>query len=192
MSVERMTIHDKRLQGNPPPISQNTFQVDENWKIVNAFAWVSSYAKSKNGLDVLYIMCHGLYVYEENDQVQASGPIGGYGLQLCSEGLTVNNVAAVGKMIEGLIDNIVIFACGAASDQSSSLINGQYLCANLAVKSKATVYAADRKQWYNPGSTSGGSADVPLDFGAWEGTVYSFTPDGIVRPIEKNSSPSYN
>ena len=187
---ERMTIHDKRLLGNPPAIAQNTFQVDANWELSNAFLWVGNYARSKGGLDILYVMCHGLYGWEENRQLQASIAIGGYGLQLCKQGLTLATMNVVATNIRSLISNIVIFACGAASAQSNNwgtgrAGDGQHFCKELAKRTRSVIYAADRMQVY---TYYPGSATLPLDFGRWEGTVYRFDPDGSIQAME--SSPA--
>lgn len=183
---ERMTIHDRRLLGNPPAIAQNTFHVDGTWELSNAFVWVGNYARSKSGLEILYIMCHGLYGWEENQQLQASTAVGGYGLQLCKQGLTLSTISVVATNIRRHIDNIVIYACGTASGQSNNwgtgrAGDGQHFCKQLARQTSAMVYAADRKQIY---TYYPGSATLPLDFGRWEGTVYRFDPNGSIRAME--------
>src|SRR5438105_7936727 len=89
-----MYIRDKRLKGNPPAISpgDNLFEVDDKWKLADAFLWVKNYAGSQSGLDVLNILCHGYYGWEDNVQLQMCIAVGGYGLQLCKEGLVLGNI----------------------------------------------------------------------------------------------------
>ena len=199
---KRMFIWDQRLKGDTPAISagDNLYKVDASTTIDHAFGWIRDYAGQQGGLDVLYIMCHGYYAWEENQQLQMSIAVGGYGLQLCKEGLTLTTVDGAGRAIEGKIKAIVIYSCGASSTQSNNAGtkkpgDGKYFCEQLCKKSKAEVYAADREQFYSPGvrhwydpSTWGNKG---IDFGKWEGTVYKYAPpDGTRTVMEKNASPS--
>ena len=181
---ENMTIRDARLLGNPPGLSFNTFTVDQNWDLGAAFLWVKNFARSNGGIDTLYVLCHGLYTWEENVQLQASIPIGGYGLQLCKQNLTLSTVDMVGTLVNGLIRNMVLFACGAASTQSNNATQrDQTFCRMLAKKTGAVVYGADRMQVYYPMA----GTKSPMNFAEWEGTVYRFDPDGGVRAVERNA-----
>lgn len=184
MASENMTIRDARLLGNPPNLTFNTFTVDATWELASAFLWVKNFAKAHTRLDTLFILCHGLYQWEENNQLQASIAVGGYGLQLCKQNLTLGTVDVVSNQIKGLVDNIVLFACGSASTQSNNPAQrDQTFCKKLAEKTKAVVYGADRMQVYFPmlGTKSA------MNFAEWEGTVYRFDPDGkTVDVVEKN------
>jgi hypothetical protein len=51
--------------------------------------------------------------------------------------------------------------------------DGRYLMGALAIHTNATVYAADKIQWYHVKN-----GDGSYDFGAWEGTLYKFDPNG--------------
>jgi len=185
-----MLIFDTRLHradqplvsATPPAIASNTFLVDESWDIGNAFLWVGNYAKSQGGLDVLSIMCHGFYQWEENENVQASIAVGGYGLQLCKQGLVPATVPVVIANITGVVKNIVIYACGAAGQQSNNFV-AQLMWAKISTSTGATIFAADRKQVY---TTPGGIAN----FGSWEGTVWQYNPDGSVVPAATYPSPN--
>jgi hypothetical protein len=184
MATERMTIRDLRLLGNAPNLTFNTFSVDQNWDLGAAFLWVKNFATMSKRLDTLFVLCHGLYQWEENAQLQASIPVGGYGLQICKQNLTLGNVDVVGNLVRGLIDNIVLFACGSASTQSNNAAQrNQSFCKKLANKTGAVVYGADRMQVYTPGL----DVQKPMNFADWEGTVYRFDPDGVgVEVAEKN------
>jgi hypothetical protein len=183
--AESMTIRDMRLQGTAPNLTFNTFSVDQNWDLGAAFLWVRNFAKANKGLATLYVLCHGKYRWEENVQLQQSIPVGGYGLQLCKQDLTTDNIDVATDQIKGLIDNIVLFACGAASTQSNNPTQrNQTFCKLLAKKSRAVVWAADRMQVYFTGLDT----KKPMDFAQWEGTVYRFDPDGPVTVAESNQA----
>jgi hypothetical protein len=101
---------------------------------------------------------------------------GGMGLQLGSEGVLHSNVSRW-KAIAGACDSIVIYACAAANTESGnegSTADGKYLMGALAMHAKATVYAADRIQWYDPSN---------MDFGDWEGNLWQFQPTGVPPTI---------
>ena len=63
---------------------------------------------------------------------------------------------------------------------------GERFCGEIALWSGATVFAADRLQWY---TQSGASSTI--NFGAWEGQVYSYSPDsGTPTPVTLGSQPT--
>jgi hypothetical protein len=97
---------------------------------------------------------------------------GGMGLQLGREDLTHSNVSAW-RAIKDTTSNIVVFSCAAANTEKGNegtRADGRYLMGALAVHTNATVYAADRIQWYHKRHV--------IDFGGWEGTLLRFKPDG--------------
>ena len=51
---------------------------------------------------------------------------------------------------------------------------------SLAVRAQAYVVASSATQMY----TYGGAKKAPIDFGAWEGDVYLFGPNGNKRLID--------
>lgn len=70
---------------------------------------------------------------------------------------------------------VVVYSCGAADTQQGnegSDADGRYLMGALAIHTNAPVYAADRIQWYHTG------ADCTYNFGAWEGNLFRFDPNG--------------
>jgi len=84
---------------------------------------------------------------------------------------------------KGLIRRIVIYACAPADTapgNEGTRGDGQRLCGELALWSGAEVIAARDTQYYNTvdASYSGGRRiKDTIDFGDWEGPVYSFSPD---------------
>jgi hypothetical protein len=102
---------------------------------------------------------------------------GGMGLQLGREGVLHGNVA-LWKAICNKVNNIVVYACAAGDTEpgnAGTTADGRYLMGALAIHTNATVYAADRIQWY---STFNSSPHGRFDFGAWEGQLWAFPADG--------------
>jgi hypothetical protein len=107
---------------------------------------------------------------------------GGMGLQLGREALLHTNVSRW-KAVAGACRNIVVYACAAANTEAGnegSLADGKYLMGALAIHANATVYAADRIQWYDP---------KKMDFGKWEGNLWAFTPSGTPASMA-NAAPT--
>jgi len=181
-----MLIHDRRLAGNPPGhLADNTYSVDDKVPIAHAIGWIAEYARRSGGLTDLYVMCHG---YESNanvgQQMSTNSARGGFGLQLCAEGLSLYN-APLTTAWKDRIRKVTIFSCAAADTASYNVgtaADGMRFCGEIALWSNAEVVAAVETQYYNPSQRSfwqwltrsnrGGS----IDFGDWEGPVYSFTP----------------
>jgi hypothetical protein len=68
--------------------------------------------------------------------------------------------------------------CAAANTESGNegtRADGRYLTGALAIHTGASVYAADRIQWYH---THQGTATGRFDFGQWEGQLLHFPPSG--------------
>jgi hypothetical protein len=192
MADRMMLIQDARLLGGSPPLCQNKFMVDENWDLGNAFLWVSNFAKSQPGgrLERLFILCHGIYAWEENAYHKASITVGGYGLLLCKQNLTLSTIGVVATNIRNLVGEIVIYACGTGSSQSNNkgkAGDGDLLCKTLAKQTKAAVVASDRIQWYQMKG-----ANNEIDFGDWEGTVSRYNPEGGRFTVLGNPAPTRN
>jgi hypothetical protein len=179
-----MLIHDTRLQGNPPTnMAANTYQVDGTTSISHAIGWIAEYARRSGGLTDLWVMCHG---FEGNfnlgNQTCTSEAHGGFGLQLCREGLSLYN-ASLTSAFNGQIQKITIFACATADTAEynrGTAADGMRFAGEIALWSGAEVIAAVETQLYHRRrslwqwlmrSNRGGT----IDFGSWEGPVYSFT-----------------
>jgi len=158
-------FRDKRLKGKLSYASLAILsELDEDTSVTTAFGRLYLQAKNQGKINTLFILCHG-YV---NDFDQ-----GGLGLELGKEDLTINNVIKWAALKE-LVDTIVVCACSAAYTGHSMLQpwivqDGQALMSSLSKITGATVYAADRLQTYFTND---------FNFGKWEGTVYTFWPDG--------------
>ncbi|WP_128548718.1 hypothetical protein [Larkinella soli] len=180
-----MIVHDNRLEGNPPlGYAANIYHVDDTTSTAHIFDWVATHASRIGGISRLYIMCHGYA--GGNDFEMVSADVGGLGLQLGRDSLTLGNVRVVAPL-RNRVQRIIIYACAAADNSMarySPAADGHRLMGELAYYSGAYVVAADRIQWYSRVTVSGsfsyigGRGDTNMiDFGAWEGTVYEFPPD---------------
>jgi hypothetical protein len=182
--MSAMLIHDKRLAGRTPSkLAENNYEVDGNVSIKHMIDWVHSYAGSQGGLDDLYIMCHG---YEANwnlgDQTCTRFQVGGFGLAICAEGLDLTN-AGLMAALKGDIKTITIFACATADTgegNEGTVADGMRFCGEIALWTGATVIAATQTQFYSHERSLLDwidGRDGEIDFGSWEGPVYSFSPD---------------
>jgi hypothetical protein len=181
-----MLIHDRRLSGNAPAMAQNIYKVDESVAIKHALGWISTYAKKVDGLDDLFVMCHGLESSPENAPGDSAE---GYGLRLCREDLKLNNVDLTHEL-KGQVKRITLFACGPANTEKGregTLGDGKRFCGSLALYTGATIIASSKTQTYNRLKTRleillGVPGADEIDFGDWEGPVFAFKPDGTVAP----------
>jgi len=164
MSGKTMLIHDSRLAGSPPSIARNTYLVSETTPTIGIIRWVGTYAQRQGGLDQLIIMCHGYHSGLSFD-----------GLQLGTRGLTMRNIVHT-SLWRPNIAKILIYACGAGDPGFiGPARSGRQFCRDLAGHSGAYIYASDQDQFYH---ISRGT----INFGAWEGQVYRFSPDGTMIP----------
>jgi hypothetical protein len=189
--MKAMLVHDMRLSGTTPAnLAQNNYEVDGTVTIQHAFDWIHSYAQTQGGLDVLYIMCHGFEAnWNLGDQTCTNFQVGGFGLALCAEGLSLSNVGIAGT-IKGDVKTIYIFACATAQTgpgNEGTVADGMKFCGQIAMNTAATVIAATDTQFYSTDTTfwqwiTGQQGEI--DFGNWDGTVYTFSPvDGSSAPL---------
>jgi hypothetical protein len=187
-----MLVHDTRLEGTAPAIAPNIYRVSEATPLRDAVNWIACYARMNGGLTQLSIMCHGFEDGVYDSQTASCAVDLGFGLCFCREGLTLANVEAT-IPLSGLVDLIILYACGPARTRpgfAGTKADGQQLCKELACCTGAEVVAAVETQYYLKEPRSGiikrlfgiGANDT-INFGAWEGDVYRFSPDGTVMPM---------
>jgi hypothetical protein len=155
-----MLIHDKRLLGQSPAIADNQWDVDASVPINHIVSWTQTVAKGSGGIKKLVIMAHG----------------NAHGIQLGAEWLTLRTVDQF-SALRGLVKSVILYACSAAKTMPNKRMtsgDGALLMARLAVRMNAYVVASSDTQWYTPGT----SYKQPIKFGAWEGDVYLFYPNG--------------
>jgi hypothetical protein len=174
--VKRMVVHDTRVVGGVilPGFAQNTYEPDGSTAIAHAIGWVQRYAQSQGGLDQLVILCHGIMADLNATQQTCTGvPVGGFGLQLCQEGLGASNVSQFSPW-SGLIASIIVYACAAADTgpgNEGTAWDGGFLMMSLAHFSGAQVIASGSIQhasWENN--------QWVWDFSNWEGPIWRFDP----------------
>jgi len=168
-----MIVHDARLAGTAPPIAPNIYVVNATVDIQHCIGWIGHYARSQSCLDELLIMCHGFEAnWDLGRRMSTMQQVGGFGLQLCREGLSLYNVGLV-RSWNGLIRRITVYACAPAdtgSGNEGTAGDGRRFMGEMAIWSGAEVIAARDTQTYTYGPAS------PIDFGNWEGPVYRFDP----------------
>jgi hypothetical protein len=167
-----MLIHDTRLLGNAPKVAENQWPVSASDRMSHVAGWTGEVAKGAGGLRKLIIMAHGY----------ATGGHGGYGIQLGQEGLTLQTVDLFAAL-KGKIKSIILYSCAAADTAPGKRMtggDGNLLVSRLAARTAACVVASSAFQVY----TYGGSKNQPINFGAWEGDVYLYGPNGNRRLID--------
>jgi hypothetical protein len=168
-----LVLRDKRLKGTLAAAC-DVWTVNESTPLSSVLSSIKGAADANGRLDTLFLLCHGYAGINARKRVCMDA--GGMGLQLGAEGLMHSNVVRW-KAIAGKCTNIVAYACAAANTESGnegSTADGKYLMGALAIHSAATVYAADRIQWYDSRN---------MDFGDWEGNVWQFQPTGLPPTI---------
>ena len=184
LPMPSMLVHDLRLAGNTPSnLAENNYEVDGTVSISHALDWIHNYSVQQGGLDKLYILCHGYEVnWNLGDQTCTPFQQGGFGLALCAEGLSLSNADAV-TVLKGDVTEITIFACATADTgpgNTGTAADGMRFCGEIALYTGATVIAATQTQFYSNERSfwqwiTGQRGQI--DFGCWEGPVYSFSPD---------------
>jgi hypothetical protein len=167
-----IALHDRRLSGGVPTHRHlhtiNTSKHTALATVFNQINWISRHAGPVN---TLFILCHGYAGL--NDRAGVCMDAGGMGLQLGRENVLHSNVARW-TAIRKRVQNIVVYSCAASNTErgnEGSTADGRYLMGALAIHTSASVFAADRIQWYQ---TKNGN----IDFGAWEGQLWQFPPNG--------------
>jgi hypothetical protein len=175
----KLIVHDSRLSGRTPT-SQATaaLLVNETHRITQVLNWIKGKASRYGTIEDLYIMAHG---YENDDGV------GGYGVALTGDGILQSNVQ-LWSGLYGKVNHIYLMACGAAAvgPRIDGEGDGRYLCSSLAIYARSWVVASTSPQRYSRGIPLFGLDQI--NFGDWEGTVYSFDPCGDIKYIEQNDN----
>ncbi len=170
-------LRDRRLEGGVPARARlSIYNTNATTPLAGAFASINGVARASGGkIHSLFVLCHGYA--GENTRGMMSMDAGGMGLELGREGVSHSNVA-LWAAIGNTVDNIVVYSCAAGDTQPGNEgtdADGRYLMGALAIHTNATVYAADKIQWY---STHNNLANGRYDFGAWEGILLRFPPNG--------------
>jgi hypothetical protein len=181
--MKNMLIHDVRLAGRSPSgLAENTFDVPRGMATSHVTSWAAAYARQRSRLDNIFIMCHGYETGIEDPYAQVSIYALGYGLALGEPGLTFANIALT-QALKDRVTRITLFACGPANTRTgyeNTQGDGMRFCREFAVWTGATVIAASETQYYYHTPNWWDrirSRTGEIDFGAWEGPVFSFSPN---------------
>jgi hypothetical protein len=175
-------LHDERLSGNTPDLADTTcFTVEAGDPIDRVLSWVSVCRLMHGQIEDLAIMCHG-YVNTTNGK-------GGHGLQFSKDGVFLYNINRW-SVIQGKVNWIFIYACNAAEVDPTvpaTQGDGRALYRRMAAMTGATVIAPVKTQLYNKSIKPWRWREI--DFGGFEGPVYSFRPDGTVTNVSPWAGP---
>jgi hypothetical protein len=171
-----LALRDRRLEGGVPAREQlYIINTDAGTPLSRAFSEINATARWHGNFHTMFIFCHGYA--GQSPGAQMSIDAGGMGLELGAEDVLHSNVARW-RAIKGRAQNIVIYACAAASTLSENVgttADGRYLMGALALNTGAHVYAGDLIQWYTKHANL---SNGRFEFGAWEGQLLHFPPDG--------------
>ena len=200
--MQELIIRDVRLQGIRPA-GQEVLEVDAN----TPMEWPVNWAKLKSALyrgDVsLKILAHGFEQwigknrFDQNATWATGGNVrslppprpspsiysqGGAGIQFCSDNLRLSTLSKFAPL-RGLLKGIDLMGCGAAyitPGFEGTDGDGNLLCSRLAQITQCYVRASTATQVYLMLPT--------VDFGVWEGTVFTYGPSGGVVKVENGAA----
>lgn len=177
-------LHDQRLDGEVEAGGRRVIRVDGTTPLDQAFRDVKAAVVSSP--TELVIACHG-YMTHDYGEATNIDLAGGQGLELCRETLQVSNVNRV-DALKDVFTRIWLMACG----PGGTLVHpSRPFCREFAHWANAVVIASDTAQLYHAGThdNAGQVSRRVLRFGAWEGNVFQFFPNGDVRPFNRSESP---
>jgi hypothetical protein len=170
----KVIVHDTRLEGDAPwHLVNATCVVNKTHSIKSILSWINVKATKYGYIDDLYVLAHGRVNEKTNH--------GGYGVALGKDEIKLCNVDRWVD-VNGSIGHIYLLACAAADTDyetvgiGAATGDGLTLCSKLARYSGALVTASDAIQYYYRGMW--GIFGDTIDFGDWEGTVYTWDPGG--------------
>lgn len=178
--------HDVRLVGSTPH-GQNidAIQVGAATPLTSFVTQALNAAEANKGEICLKIMAHGA-----GDEKKEGGVI-----LFCKENLrlsTVEQMRPLAGKIKGGIELLVCRAAMITPGKERKDGDGNMFCSRMAQITGTTVTASTAIQLYTFGRDTRGSCDgkpglphpsSPIDFGAWEGTVLIYKPDGSVGSV---------
>ena len=206
--AKRLVLLDFRLTGMVTDGIGEIIHVGGGTDIQKAFNKVAARARAVGGLDDLLICCHGFEMVLEDFDRSLSFVSGGFGLELCNENLTLENVGVTAVLksnppLVQAVNRIVVFSCAAAETNRAARAagsEGRRLMGSIALITGARVVASDATQLYRaiPSlaqslRSAGGKNDWRIDFGEWEGNVFEFSPDdGVGRKLRPDQHPHFD
>lgn len=209
-------FHDQRLEGLTPLATTGlvTVMVDDGTPLQTFFNRVRRISGQHGGISNLKIMAHGLEAYDhdggygilfcrENINLDTVGQAGDEAAGIEPSGF---------GLIRDMVETITLYVCAPAAvsrtvtltDGRTMSGNGFEMCRRMAINARATVIASSEAQAYESTRTTArtlGAPDdswglfcvgtprtLPLDFGQWEGRVFTFDENGNV--VDEDLYPS--
>ena len=181
--MSNVIVYDRRLERRSPI---GSIVVDETSSLATLLGRLSSYRE----IPRLAIMCHGSAAHRGNNICHKNDLFGGFGLQLCSTGLTLENVQHT-RILDGVVRRIILYACApahTATGNAGTRGDGWRFCQELATYTNANVVAStviqesiDFRGTFDYLSTLG---EGIINFGHWEGPLFEFSPGGGVTQLQ--------
>jgi hypothetical protein len=179
-----VVIRDVRLKGFRPK-GDSVLEVNVDTPISWPIAWAVEKAKKFGDEHFMFlrIMSHA-YMCSKGSQ-------GGCGIQFCDEDINLQSLyrfqllcRTEGKRLFPYYRGIDLLGCGVAyitPGSEGKHGDGNILCSRMAQFTQSHVRSSTAAQTYSEGTN-----DNPnLDFGDWEGTVYTYGPKGDVVKVEQ-------
>jgi hypothetical protein len=174
-------IRDVRLAGEKPK-GDEVLEVDQNTPLTWPVQWLVSLSDSKKGDVFLKIMAHGGGNSGAPRNVVSQG---GFGIMFCREWIQVDTLWMLNPLRDKL-KGVDLLSCGAAyitPGFEGKHGDGNFLCYRMAQTLRTTVRASTATQSYQAHGKWTDSHD-PMDFGGWEGTVFTYDKTGAVIKVE--------
>ncbi len=190
-----LIVRDVRLLGGRPT-GNEVLEVDDKTPIDWPIAWARQRADAYGGDASLKILAHGFaqklpYAATKTYRsgIVTQTPIfsqGGAGVEFCMENIRLDTLTRF-MPLSGKLKGIDLMGCGAAYTTpgfAGTDGDGNLLCYRLAQITRTYVRASTATQMYNVRVPLW----MPVDFGAWEGTVITYAPNGSVYKVEAGVS----
>jgi hypothetical protein len=194
--MQDLIIRDVRLLGGTPA-GKEVLEVFPNSPIDWPVRWAVARSAAYGGNVCLKILAHGFEQRTSYDPlagenftyaggfkrpVQIAGySQGGAGIQFCKENIRLGTLDKFSPL-NGKIKAIDLMACGAAyitPGFEGKDGDGNFLCYRLAQITHTYLRASTATQIY---------FELPtIEFGAWEGTVITYTPEGGLYKAENGA-----
>ncbi|MCC6368849.1 MAG: hypothetical protein IT165_35455 [Bryobacterales bacterium] len=187
--MQDIIIRDVRLLGWKPA-GKEVLEVNFDTPIEWPINWAADKSDTYKGDVRIRIMAHGFETYVRTEGSDANGMCtekniysqGGAGIQFCKENITISTISRFAKW-KGKVKAIELLSCGAAyitPGKEGKQGDGNYFCYRFAQITGASVRASTATQRY-----SYGTKDTGIEFGRWEGMVYTYDSTGAVVKVEK-------
>jgi len=189
-------IRDVRLHGWKPD-GEHVLEVGEDTPLSWPIQWVVDASKALNSKLVVQIMAHGAGVkigerdtWSWKEMSIGKEPVfsqGGGGVQFCDKWITLATVKEFAAW-KGKVSQIDLLSCGAAyitGGFEGKTGDGNLLCYTFAQHTGARVRASTATQMYYP---EGDESELALEFGEWEGMVYTYGSSGELLRVDKGGT----